>query len=110
MKILEDGTIRIEYEDKDNGIYLYKDITKEMILGFKNLKRKKKRKELDPRKQGDIFIDNIPDKNKTKNEYIESAHYRIIEAEIPFCSFFITQINIQNGNRKVNYFTPRMEL
>ena len=31
MKILEDGTIRIEYKNYDTGEYLYKDISKEFL-------------------------------------------------------------------------------
>ena len=31
MKILEDGSIRIEYKNYDNKTYLYKDITPEFV-------------------------------------------------------------------------------
>ena len=108
MKVLEDGTVRIEFEDKEKGLYIYKDITKEMILELKNGKKKKNKDGFDVRKQGDINIE-VPEWTNSKEAYCESAHYYIMD-KTPLCNIFVTRYEVKNKVHKEKLFKTDIEL
>ena len=82
MKVLPDGTVRIEFEDKDYNLYGYKDITKEMVKNGEN--------------KGKVYIDNIPKEYRlyrSRNAYIETADYEISDN---MCMIYIHRKEIKN--------------
>ena len=83
MKKLEDGTIRIEFEDKIKGIYHYKNITQKIISDIKN-----------SGKTVSIFdSDNKPDWKEIRSGYVEDALYH----EETFPGLIVTKNIIKNG-------------
>lgn len=83
MKKLEDGTIRIEFEDEKRGIYHYKNITKKMISDIKNNE-----------KAISIFdSDNKPNWKEIRSGYVEDALYH--EETLP--GLIVTKNIIKNG-------------
>jgi hypothetical protein len=109
MKVLKDGTVRIEFRDKEKGLYIYKDITKEMILKFKNGKKKKNKDGFNLRKQGDIKIDDIPSWTDSQEAYCESAHYYIMD-KTPLCNIFVTRYEVKNKVHNEKLFKTDIEL
>ena len=84
MKKLEDGTIRIEFEDKKKAEYFYKDITKEILQEIKKNKS-----------TVSVFsANNKPDLKEVDDGYIENAYY---DEEGLLPSLIVSKYIIKNG-------------
>lgn len=92
MKILEDGTIRIEYKNYDTGEYLYKDISKEFLRNQRDNKNLM------------FYVKNDIIDKEFKNGFTDVARCKFLRS-LKTCAIDITQY----GDREYFWSIP-MEL